>query len=445
MNRAFGCETRRDRLCLFFACMVICCPAVGVAAGELPYENEPINYPYVPPNDPVASLQARIDRNEVELKYEDRHGYLPAVLEALRVPVSSQMLVFTKTSFQRDRISPQAPRAVYFNDDVYIGWVQGGDVLEISTVDPQQGAMFYLLSQRRDQKPEFARQTHQCLQCHASSQTQEVPGHLVRSLYPERSGIPNYRAGGFVSSHASPFEERWGGWYVTGTHGPQRHMGNVFVTDHRKPENLDTEAGANVVDLSDRFNTAPYLAKHSDIVALMVLEHQTQMQNWITATNYQARIALYHEAGMNQALGRPAEAVSPQTERRFKSAADHLLKYLLFVDESPLTASVAGTSSFAHEFASRGPRDHLGRSLRDFDLERRLFRYPCSYLIDSEAFDALPARVKDYVYQRLWNILTNNDHSPDFAGLSADDRQAILEILVETKPDLPASWKQPKP
>src|SRR5215510_13614103 len=83
----------------------------------------------------------------------------------------------------------------------------------------------------------------------------------------------------------------------------------------------------------------------------------------------------------------------------------------------------------------------MGRSLRDLDLKRRLFKYPCSFLIYSETFDALPDAAKGAVYKRLWEILTGRDRSPRFAGLSQSERQAVLEILLETKSGLPEYWK----
>jgi hypothetical protein len=326
---------------------------------------------------------------------------------------------------------------------VYVGWVKHGDVLEVASIDPKQGATYYLLDQEPTDRPTFRRQTHECLQCHASPKTRDVPGLMVRSIYPDGSGLPVFNAGSFVTGHESPMKERWGGWYVTGRHGTQAHMGNVFVRDRDHPEQLDTAAGANVLDLSDRFDTSPYLSGHSDLVALMVLEHQTQLHNLLTLTNYQTRLALHYEAGINKALGRPADALSPTTERRFKHPAEELLKYLLFADEAPLEEPVSGTSSFARDFAALGPRDSRGRSLRDFDLRRRLFVYPCSYLIYSESFDALPAPAKNHLYRRLWEVLTGRDQSPEFAHLSSDHRRAILEILLDTKPGLPAYWSRP--
>lgn len=411
------------------------------ARGELPYESDPINYLTAPVDDPVSRLQTRLDAGEAKLNY-DEHGYLADVLRELGISRSSQMLVFSKTSFQRSRISRRAPRAVYFNDDTYVGFCQQGEVIEVSTSDPQQGAVFYTLKQEHVEKPTFQRQTHDCLQCHVSSKTQDVPGHLVRSVYPDAMGMPVFNAGTFNTSHESPLKERWGGWFVTGTHGQQTHMGNVIVTNRQRPELLETAAGANVTDLAGLVETSPYLTPHSDIVALMVLEHQVKMHNLITVANYQARMALHYEASINKALGRPEGHLSESTQSRFKSPAEKLLRYLLFVEESPLEERVTGTSDFATEFAARGPRDRQGRSLRDFDLERRLFKYPCSYEIYSAAFDGLPEVVRDYVYRRLHDVLTGKDQTSDFSRLSAADRRAIYEILIDTKPALPDYWKE---
>jgi hypothetical protein len=418
------------------------------ARADLPYEPEPISYLTAPVDDPIARLQKRLDAGEVALKHDAAQGYLSSVLEELKIPKSSQTLVFSKTSFQHTKISRTRPRALYFNDDTYVGWVHDGDILEFATVDPQQGAVFYLLDQEGDDKPVFRRQTHECLQCHVSSKTQDVPGLFVRSVVPDRTGSPIYNAGTFVTSHESPLKERWGGWYVTGTHGDQTHMGNVTATvtnssssDRSSPARLDAKAGANLLDLSDRLNVKPYLTAHSDIVALMVLEHQTQMHNFITLANYQTRLALHYQAGMNQSFNEPADTISDGTRKRIENAAEKLVRYMLFVDETALTAPVVGSTSYAADFAKLGPRDAKGRSLRDFDLKRRLFAHPCSYLIYSEAFDGLPKPAKDVVYRRLWEVLSGKDQSSAFAHLSSEDRQAILEILRDTKPGLPEEFR----
>jgi hypothetical protein len=425
--------------------IVICAASLAAFAcgvrAEIPFEREPINYLTAATHDPVARLQEQLQTKRIELRRDDRQGYLKAILDALDVPVSSQVLVFSKTSFQRTRIAPDTPRAIYFNDEVYVGFVQGSDVLEFSAVDPQLGGTFYLLEQAKTPAPSFLRQTHDCLQCHASGKTLDVPGHLVRSVYPEESGQPAFNAGTFSTSHESPLAERWGGWYVTGTHGKQSHMGNVLVTDREHPEKLDTRSGANLKDLSAKFDTSAYVAGSSDLVALMVLEHQVKMHNLITLANYQAKIAIHYSRAINKALGEPENTISETTARRFQGPAEELVKYMLFVDEAALSEPVSGTTSYTKDFSARGPRDRQGRSLRDFDLKTRLFQYPCSYLIYSKAFDALPAPVLDHIYRRLWEVLSGKDTSEAYRRRTPEERKAILEILRDTKPGLREYWQ----
>ena len=404
----------------------------SIASAQLDFEQEPILYSSTKTTDPVARLMEKIRSGDATLKWEPGHGYLQSLMKELNVPESSQVLVFSKTSLQVSRISPRTPRAIYFNDNAYLGWVQHGEVVEISAADPQLGGTFYTLDQRSHDAPLIMRETAKCLQCHGSSHTRRTPGHIVRSMFPDSGGQPVYRLGTHLTDDSSPFKERWGGWYVTGTHGPQRHMGNCVLADESVSEKLDVDSGANVTDLSSRFDTRPYLTPHSDIVALMVLEHQATLHNILTAANHSGRITMRDTEIMNTALGRPDGFESESTDRRFSSAAENVVRGLLFSDAAPLTDQVVGTSGFADEFASRGPFDSKGRSLRHLDLHSRLFRYPCSFLIYSDSFTALPHGVKSRVWNRLRQILSGEDDLPQFAHISPADRQAILEILMTT-------------
>jgi len=230
---------------------------------------------------------------------------------------------------------------------------------------------------------------------------------------------------------------------VTGTSGKQLHLGNHIEQSEAPSPPAPGLRDINLTTLKGRCDTSRYLTPHSDIVALMVLEHQTEMHNRITRASFLTRMALYEETEINKALGRPVGEHSESTLSRIKSAGEPLLKYLLFCGEARLTDRIQGTSTFADEFAQRGRCDPPGRSLRDLDLQRRLFRYPASYLIYSPAFDALPEPVRSYVLQRLWEVLTGKDTTPEFAHLSAADRRAIREVLVATKPGLPLYWQTP--
>lgn len=396
-------------------------------------DRPPIAYAETPAHDAIARLQEQLDAGEVQLQWDEQFGWLPSLLEALRVPRSSQVLVFSKTSLQLARISPRRPRALYFGDNIYLGSVQHGDLIEVSAVDPQQGAIFYALDQQPSDSPKLRRTDADCLACHLSSRTNDVPGYLLRSVFPAQSGHPHFELGTTTTDQSTDFAERYGGWYVTGTHGQMRHRGNAIADKDAKPP-LDIEAGANLTDLATLLNTDRYLTPHSDLVALMVLEHQATMHNLITWANYEARRAAHYDATWNETLKRSADFRSEVSQRRIASAGEKLLQYLLFSGEFLLTSPVAGTSDFAAEFERLGPRDGQGRSLREFDLQRRLFKYPCSFLIYSDSFAALPPAMREYVDQRLGEILSGEDRSAEFAHLTSADRQAIREILVDTLP-----------
>lgn len=423
--------------------LLLCALSATVRShAQLPFEREPINYATTASDERVAQLQKRLEAGDAELHFDKRHGYLKSLLRELEISPRSQLLVFSKTSLQFRTIFPWSPRAIYFNDETYVGWVPGGDVIELSTIDPQQGAIFYTLRQEKSPEPRFVRDRGNCLSCHATRRTHDVPGHLVRSVYPSPTGLPHFHAGTFRSNHTLPLEKRWGGWYVTGTHGDQRHMGNAIAPNRDRPYDLDREGSANLTDLSRRTRTTAYLTPHSDIVALMVLEHQVDMHNLITRATFDARLAQHDTAVLNQALERPPDYISDSTHRRLQKAGENLLKYLLFSNEAILTDKITGTSDFSERFAKLGRRDRQGRSLREFDLQRRLFKYPCSFLIHSAAFAAIPSRVKNYVYRRLWEVLTGKDRNPAFRHLSSQDRKSILSILRDTHEGLPDYWQK---
>lgn len=407
---------------------------VANAEAQLDFEKPPIDYGKVSAEDRVAQLAADMEDGTVRLEYSAEHGWLPALLKELDISPESQTLVFSKTSLQLHKISPRTPRALYFNDDVYVGWCQRGDVVEIAATDPRQGAVFYTIDQDRDLPPKIVRDRGQCLTCHATNRTQGVPGYLVRSVYSDFNGRPRSGTRTYVTDHSTEFEKRFGGWYVSGQHGRMRHMGNIVAEDRSDPESLDREQGANRMRLEELLDTDPYLTPQSDIVALMVLEHQSQMHNLIARASFETRIASYYDRGINAALERPLDTVSPSTERRIAAAGEELIRYMLFADELQLSDPVSGPSEFTEQFAQRARRDARGRSLRDLDLQTRLFKYPCSYLIYSDAFAALPEAMNRFIRTRLSEILFSEQTPDGYSQLSDADRQAVREILQETLP-----------
>ncbi len=393
--------------------------------------------------DPISRLQARLNSGGLTFEHDSLTGYLPSVLRALDIPVSSQGLVFSRTSLQTDLIAPWSPRAIYFSDDVYIGFVQGSDFLEVATVSPTSNATYYTLKQDSTRKPVFERDDT-CLSCHQSPSTGNVPGFLMLSSVTDKSGyfLTGVRQGS--TTDATPVKSRFGGWYVTGSAGTSGHSGNV-ASPRGFREIPDKEAYKRTLDLTtdserqqldDKFDTSRYLSGHSDIVALMVLTHQTAIHNLISALHTIAGAVVSDRGrtydGKQDETSAPVDGIA---RLRFDGAVERLAKAMLFIGEAPISGPMRGTTSFAQDFAKLGPRDAKGRSLRELDLERRLFRYPLSFLIYSEAFDAMPRVARSAVYSRLRTILQGSDARPEFAELSAADRGAILEILTATKPE----------
>jgi hypothetical protein len=392
----------------------------------LPLDHKAILYWGTPAGDAVSRLQERIDRGEAKLDYQPGNlGYLPSVLKLLGIDPDSQVLVFSRNSAQSPRISPQSPRAIYFNDDVAVGFVQGGEVLEFAALDPKEGVRLYTLDSGRTLKPVLGNHPD-CLQCHQGPQTLAVPGLMVTSLYPPPPGMPvEHASSGFVTDQRTAIADRWGGWYVTGTAGKQDHLGNT-VPDPATGGVIANRL--NRTSLAGLLDTSRYLAPTSDIVALLTLEHQTRMTNLITRVGWDTRIAI-------------SDGTLEQSRPQLDADIEDMLTYMLFTNEAFSSQPVKGVSTFSKTFPQRGPRDKQGRSLRDFDLQTRLFKYPLSYMIYDPAFDAMPDWAKDRIYRRLYDVLTGKDMDPKFARLSAQDRRAILEILRDTKTGLPDYWK----
>ena len=342
-------------------------------------DNLPVDHPAIRYHDSAPFHLPHLEYLEGGL------GYLPSLLAALDIPADSQALVFSKTSFQAPRIGPRKPRAIYFGDRAAVGYVPGAPLMEVAVIDPRQGAVFYTLSTQGAQTPRLER-AEVCLSCHRAPATLGVPGIFVGSVFPDSSGMPR-QSDAIITDHRTPFSDRWGGWYIDAAHGQQKDRSNATANDPAEPLSLEP---------LPRFRAEGYLSPHSDIVALMTLEHQTHMTNLLTRLGWLAR------------LGNDTEDAIRETEA-----------YMLFKDEAPLAAPIAGVSTFTKTFPQRGPRDSHGRSLRDFDLETRLFRYPLSYMIYSDSFEALPGAIRARIYRDLAVAL---------AG------QPALEILRETKP-----------
>jgi hypothetical protein len=398
--------------------------------------------------DPVAELQRRIENREVTLKFEKNRGYLKSLLGALQIPRSSQGLVFSKTSSQADWTSPRTPRALYFNDNVYVAWTPDAPQIDLISMDPNKGPIFYVLSQKPEGSPKFARQTD-CRLCHQGGKTMFWPGLIAKSVNTTADGKPVSREVAFSLGHETPISFRWGGWYVTGAlhGGPEKgaHLGNVFTADSDRSGQVTRSLGADLKDLKGMIESTRYLSASSDVVALLVFEHQTRMHNLLTQANYETRLALARDGDANHAGAAKGQSVrlSDESRARIEQAGERLLEYMLFRREAALDGAVQGTTRFFAEFQRGGPRDSRGRSLRELELKTRLFRYPCSYLVYSPAFDGLPQEMRNYLWMRLEQILTGREPNEPYASMGASERAAVLEILRDTKPEFKAWLARP--
>jgi len=420
--------------------------AVGPDAGAQTteaYELPPINYSTSAPHDALTRVRAQIAAGELKLAGSDRE-VVRQLLAALHVPVASQMLVFSKTSFQNHLIGPGHPRCLFYTDDCYVGWVPGG-LMEIAAIDPGLGPVFYSFDPRglsARHPPEFARDSD-CLRCHGGMFVRGIPSVFARSLYADGEGEPIFRQGSEVVDDRTPFSERWGGWYVTGLHGATVHRGNVLAAEAGEKLVFDPARGANITNLARFFDASAYLTGGSDIAALLVFEHQTTMQNALTRASLECRHMLEYQAGL-QAVLKPAPEADPDglmldsVRSVFDHSADAVVDALLFKNEAALPKTIVGAPAFPPAFAAGVPRARDGSSLKDLLLSEHLFRSRCSYLIYSDSFRLLPAALKHRVFARLSRALAPAQPSSRYAYLGAAERQRIAAILRETLPDFPA-------
>jgi hypothetical protein len=383
-------------------------------------EHPAIQYASRPTTDRVAKLNQALTESGRFLQRDPRTGYLLPVLDALGVPKESQLLVFSKTGVQRAYTSPQNPRALFFDESVAVGYVPGAPVIELAAHDPQQGVVFYTLDQGAA-APVLVRRTS-CLSCHVSASTLDVPGMIVRSNVVGDDGNVMPRLGSYDVNHHTPHPDRWGGWFVTSEdvappYAQLAHGGNITFSGQG---NTSNEVFVNWLNSSPE--TRGYFSSSSDIVALLVFDHQMHAINLLTRLNWESRVA--------SSNGEPADG----TLRRL---VDELADYLLFVGEAPPSAPLTPRPGFAERLESKTPKDRHGRSFGQLEAVNRLLRYPCSYMVYSEAFDGLSPAVKEAVYRRMLDILSGTDAHAAYARLTADDRRAILEILRDTKPDFP--------
>lgn len=411
------------------------------AQGTDEFEHPPIEYSTSQPNDAVTALNARLLAGTTRFPVGTDREMLRWLLREFRVPEASQVLVFSQTSFQNDRIRPEHPRAIYFNDQIYVGWVPGG-LAEVSAVDPKLGPTFYAFDPRTTESKAAVpsvrfRREADCLRCHGTF-VRDIPSVFARSVIVDFEGRPTATLGGKLVDFTTPFSERWGGWYVTGTHGDGRHRGNVVPADGREFSAAERQRGANVTNLSAFVDTSQYLAPGSDIAALLVLEHQLTVQNAITRAGHHVRRLMHYQQGVQRGLGEnvTSEPVYDSTRRAIAATAQDLLDALLSYEEAALpVGGVKGTPAFRQAYEATGPKTRQGRGLHELELQTRVYRYRCSPLIYSSSFAGLPAALKSEVFRRLKIVLSHLEADPRYIYLRPAERRMIREILRETLPE----------
>jgi hypothetical protein len=389
------------------AVLFVCLMAMAQAQQRTGVFDQSINHPAIKystsdSHTVVDELNRKLRDGSAKLVHEGKSGYLRSVLRLLDVPVESQVMVYTQTSLQAQHVTMENPRAIYFNDAVSVAFIRGAGLLEIVAQDPVLGSVFYTIHQEPVANATFGRD-QQCLRCHLSWDTLGVPGPTILSTLP-RKDERDY-ANGFTVDHYRPIDQRWGGWYVTGKRVPARHLGNLPLFLATLPATAPAR-----VSLEGQFDLGGYLTPYSDIVALMVLEHQLHFSNLITRATWEARV------------GDPM---------RVAEAAETIADYLLFVDEAPIEdGPIVGSSGFAEAFVARGKKDAAGRSLRELDLRTRLLKDPLSYMIDSPQFQALPEAPKNLVMARINGVLSGQVAGPKYAHLTPEIRAAIRGIIA---------------
>ncbi len=399
-------------------------PFVQAQPSYRDIDQPPHEYSTRTPKDRFTRMKAALESGEIALDRSSERAFLLGLLKALNVPVSSQMLVFSTTSLQLSLISPSNPRAIYFNDDLYLGHVPGGRI-EIVSLDPELGAVFYIFDVPKDGRPLRVERSARCMNCHAGEDTGHVPGLVIKSVLPGPTGgsLNAYRVE--QTGHGIPFEERFGGWHVTGRHGISNHWGNLtgrFVAgDLVKITNAPGQ----------RFDWAKFPVVGSDILPQLLFEHQAGFVNRVVEASYRARTALHAGGGK----------LTPAQAAELDEQAGIVVRYLLFADEVALpSGGVEGDGAYRKDFLEVRRATAAGLSLRDLDLRTRLFRHRCSYMIYSPVFSGLPGVMKDRVYERLRRALGEGKAAVEFGHLPVAEKRAIRRILQETLPDLPQGW-----
>ena len=369
------------------------------------------------PRDPFTRIKADLESGS--LFYDDRKplGYLESLLGKLKISKHSQQLVFSTTSLQLSRISPRNPRAIYFNEDLYLGYVPGGQI-EVIGIDPEIGAIPYIFSPPAGKEKSWhpkAIRSRRCMNCHANSDIGGVPGLLISSVIPGPGGgsIDAFRQ--TDTGHAIPYDLRFGGWHLTGNHTfPTSWANSTGVMSKSIVTKISNPPGTF-------FNWNRYLVPESEVIANPVLEPQVGFVNRCLGATYRLR-----EFFLLEESKEPAKRTV-----RISQEAVRIVEYVLFSDEAPLPKPISyENSAFAKDFQSKGD------PLRQFNLKDRLMQRRCSYMIRSLSFQGLPEELKNAVFSKIKTVMTvpRSKLSSEFSYFGETERKEINEALEIISP-----------
>ncbi len=403
--------------------MLLITPAVAETGEAIGFSDPLHGYWTRPTQDRFSRLKARMDAGEVKLETASEKLFLTGLLEHLEVPVSSQMLAIAAISLQKAIINPRNPRALYFNEDTYVGYVPGGKI-EIVSLDPDLGGIFYIFDRVRDGRTPRVKRTDECMTCHAPHYMHEIPGLVIESVVPGISGGGETAFRRDQSGHSIPFELRFGGWHLTGAGAFPQQWANIMM------EYTPAGRRERLLGIGELFDINRYPVPTSDILPHLLHEHQVGFVNRMVEATYASRASWQKD-------GSPSGELSAELDRTARA----LVRYLLFADEVPLPSiGVLGDEAFKIAFLASRKSASDGASLKDLDLQTRLFRHRCSYMIYSPVFKGLPRPLKERVYRIAERALAEAGGDPEFAYLPIPERREIRTILKETVDDLPAGW-----
>lgn len=388
-------------------------------ALDIDLEAAPHHYSKRTPTDSFTALKADLESGRIPLDSSSEKAFVTTLLKSLEIPITSQLLVFSTTSLQLSLISPSNPRALYFNENIYVGYVPRGRI-EVISIDPELGAIFYIFNIPRDTSPTRVERSERCMNCHAGEETQYVPALLIKSVVPGPTGgsLIGFRQN--ESGHAIPLYERFGGWYLTDKSLGTNHWAN------RIGRFASGEIVTSFVEPGLSFSSERYPVPTSDLLPHLLHEHQVGFVNRAIFANYQLR-SMLHLSG-----GKLTTAQSAFLDEQAVS----LTRYLLFANEAPLPPAVDLNSAFKTDFLLNRRKAADGTSLKDLDLQTRLFKHRCSYMIYSAAFEGLVLPLKQRIYSELKKALNQEQPPPEYAYLSHPEKEIITSILRQTLPDL---------